>query len=248
MNHNIIFKNPPITEAVLDIRVNLPKEVDVHQLEKFQEEIEKEFPTKKVNTKWETSFQLKVRETPQVSSKSDQNGYIFISSDNKKIVQARMDGFTFNKLKQYDNWESFSKEAKKFWERYIKIAKPIGISRVALRYINLIELPRPAGDLKEYFLTGPEIAPGIPQGLAEFFMRIVIPDVKTQNTAIIIETVDVSKLTESIFPLIFDIDVFRLVNITAEDSDLWKIFESLREYKNQIFMNSFTNKTKELFK
>lgn len=84
MNHNIIFKNPPITEAVLDIRVNLPKEVDVHQLEKFQEEIEKEFPTKKVNTKWETSFQLKVRETPQVSSKSDQNGYIFISSDNKK--------------------------------------------------------------------------------------------------------------------------------------------------------------------
>lgn len=235
MKHNITFKNPPITEAVLDIRVNLPKEFDVHQLEKFQNGIEKEFPIKKVNTQWETSL-------------SDPNGYVFTSSDNKKIVQARMDGFTFSKLKPYDNWDAFSKEAKKLWEKYIKTAKPIGISRVALRYINLIELPHPAGDFKEYFLTGPEIVSGLPQGLAEFFMRLVIPDIKTQNTAIIIETVDASKLTESIFPLIFDIDVFRLVNITPEDSNLWKVFESLREYKNQIFMSSFTKKTKELFK
>lgn len=248
MKNIITFKNPPITEAVLDIRVNLPKDMDVRQLERFQEGIEKEFPTKKVNTQWEASFELKVGETPQVNSKSDPNGYIFTSPDNKKIVQARTNGFTFNKLKPYDNWDSFNKEAKKLWERYIKIAKPIGITRVALRYINLIELPRPAGDFKEYFLTGPEIAPGLPQGLAEFFMRLVIPDVKTKSTAIIIETVDVSKLTESIFPLIFDIDVFRLVNITPEDSDLWKIFESLREYKNQLFMSSFTEKTKELFK
>lgn len=248
MNKNITSKNPPIAEALLDIRVNLPQGFDAQQLGKFQEGIEKEFPIKKVNTQVEASFELKIDETPQVSSRSAHNGYIFASSDNKKVIQARLDGFTFNKLKPYDNWELFSKEAKGYWEKYIKIAKPLGINRLALRYINLIELPRPAGDLKEYFLTGPEIAPGIPQGLAEFFMRLVIPDKKTTNTAIVIETVDISKLNENVLPLIFDIDVFRLVNLTVEDPELWNIFESLREYKNQIFVNSFTDKTKELFK
>lgn len=244
---DITFKNPPITEALLDIRVNLGPNFDVKNLEDFQKHIDEDFSVKQINQKIEASFVLKPGELPVTSSKNTPNGYIFKTNDNKKIVQARMDGFTFNKLKQYDNWSTFEKEGKKLWNSYLKVAKPLNITRVALRYINLIEIPLPMSDFKDYILTVPEIAKGIPQGLSEFFMRLVIPDEKRENTAIITQTIELSKISEKTLPLIFDIDVFRLVDLKPQDEKLWSIFSSLREYKNCIFMNSITDKTKQLF-
>ncbi len=243
----VIFKNPPITEALLDIRVTLTSDFDVSNFEKFYKAIRSEFPNKQTNTRWETAFQLKKGEKPVVTSKDSTNGFLYKTSDGGKIVQARVDGFTFNKLKPYSNWDTFNKEARKLWELYVNITKPVNITRVALRYINLVEIPLPIKDFKDYFLTGPEVAPGLPQGLSEFFIRLVVPDPATHNVAIITETVDQSKLNEKILPLIFDIDVFRLMNITADDKRLWEIFESLRMYKDKVFMSSFTDKAKELF-
>lgn len=243
----VTFKNPPITEALLDIRVTLPSGFDINTLEEFTNKIRSEFPVKQVNTQWETSFQLKKGENPVVTAKDSTNGFLYKTNNNSKIVQARVDGFTFNKLKPYSDWARFSKEAKMLWELYVRIAKPVNITRVALRYINLIEIPLPIKDFKEYFLTGPEITPSLPQGLSEFFIRLVIPDQETNNTAIITETIDQGKLNEKTLPLIFDLDVFKIVDIAADDKKLWEIFKSLREYKNKVFFNTFTDKAKKLF-
>lgn len=244
---DITFKNPPITEALLDIRVNLDPNFDVKKLEEFHKHIDQDFSIKQINTKLEASFVLKPGELPITSSKGTPNGYIFKTSDNKKVVQARMDGFTFNKLKPYDNWNTFEKEGKKLWNSYVEVGKPLNITRVALRYINLIEIPLPMSEFKDYILTVPEIAKGIPQGLSEFFMRLVIPDEKRENTAIVTQTIELSRASEKILPLIFDIDVFRMVNLKPKDQELWNIFNSLRDYKNCIFMNSITDKAKQLF-
>lgn len=243
----ITFKNPPITEALLDIRVNLDPGFDVKKLEELQKHIHEDFSVKQVNTKLEASFVHKPGESLVTTAKNTPNGYIFKTSDSKKIVQARMDGFTFNRLRPYDSWSSFEKEGEKLWNSYLAIAKPLNITRVALRYINLIEIPLPMSDFKDYILTIPEIAKGVPQGLSEFFMRLVIPDEKRENTAIVTETIELSKLSGKKFPLVFDIDVFRTVDLKPQDQELWKIFNSLRDYKNCIFMNSITDKTKQLF-
>lgn len=245
---NEVFKNAPITEALLDIRVNLASDFNPDNLEKLYEEIKKDFPIKQVNTLWEAVFEAKRGEKPQVSSNDRNNGYLFKSQDGSRIFQARIDGFTFNRLKPYDSWDGFSGEAKKLWNLYSKFAKPEKIKRLALRYINLIEIPQSSDDLSEYFITGPDIAPGLPQGLADFFVRLMIPDHETKNVAIINETVDKSKLNDKIFPLIFDVDVFRVLDQGASDKEVWEIFESLRDYKDKIFMNSFTEKAKKLFR
>ena len=49
-------------------------------------------------------------------------------------------------------------------------------------------------------------------------------------------------------PLIFDIDVWKLTNYKSDDEEMWKEFEKLRKFKNDVFFNSITEKTKELFK
>lgn len=243
----ITFPNPPITEALLDIRVNLPKETTLETLLSFQNGIKDHFPNKK--ERHLGTFRIKTGAAPEVLASADRtDGYMFYAPDNKKIVQARLDGFTFNKLKPYSKWEVFSQEAKYLWEHYVEVAKPINIVRLALRYINRIELPLPFGDFKEYLLTTPEIASDIPQGLAQFFMQLVIPNADIQATAVITETIEKTDDKSKVLPLIFDIDVSRNIILDLKSDEIWNIMDNLRNFKNQIFMNSLTAKTKELFK
>jgi uncharacterized protein (TIGR04255 family) len=243
-----VFPNAPITEALLDIKVQLPQEIDLRPLESFYDFVKDRFPEKQTRSffKGEVKISPDVK-PPVLSSSSGIDGYLFRSSKENKVVQARLDGFTFNKLKPYENWELFRSEGHKLWELYSQIARPIKVVRIAVRYINRIEIPLPMKDFREYILTSPEIAPNLPQGLSHFFMRFEIPNPKIQARAIITQTME--PITKSqILPLILDIDVIKeraYVNGTAE---MWDDFEKLRIFKNEIFLNSLTDKAKELFK
>ena len=92
-------------------------------------------------------------------------------------------------------------DAKQLWLHYVDLARPVSVARIALRYINRIEIPLPFEDYKEYVLTIPEIAPGIPQGLAHFFMRLEIP-YPEQFMAIITQTIDQGNMPPNAIPLI----------------------------------------------
>lgn len=247
MEKETLFSNPPITEALIDIRVTLPKEVTVERLATFHEDVKTSFPIKK--QRFAGEFQIKIGAAPEVVTTSNRNdGFLFHSQDSKKIVQARLDGFTFNKLKPYSNWEVFSSEAKYLWGHYLSVAKPINIVRLSLRYINRIELPLPFKDFKEYILTMPEIAPGIPDGISGFFTQVTIQNPEIDAQATIIETIEGTTPDKGILPFILDIDVFRNIILESSSEKIWDIFKQLRRFKNQIFINSLTNKTKELFK
>jgi uncharacterized protein (TIGR04255 family) len=247
MVENIPFPNPPIVEAMFDIRVTLPSESNLEVLLKFHDLIKNTFPTKKDRHALSGGFQFKVGTIPEVKSFADKvDGFLFHSADGKKIVQARLDGFTFNRLKPYSNWEDFSGEAKFLWSKYIEIAKPRNVTRLALRYINRIELPLPFSNFKEYILTIPEIGPNIPNELFSLFAKLTIPNEKINAMAIVTEAMENQE--RNILPFVFDIDVFRNINLAPTDPRIESIMNELREFKNQIFLNSITSKAKEFFK
>ncbi|KJJ83529.1 hypothetical protein OMAG_002616 [Candidatus Omnitrophus magneticus] len=243
------YNNPPITEAILDIKTTLPPDIFLSHLQEFQEFVKSDYPVKKERRSFEGGVQFKSGSAPEFKASPEKvDGFLFHADDGKSIVQVRLDGFTFNKLRPYSNWEKFNTEAKRLWTQYVKIAKPISVSRIALRYINRIELPMPFSDFKEYILTAPEVATGIPQGLAGFFVRLAIPNEDIGATAIVIETIEAIKPDTNKLPLIFDLDVFKSASMPPDTDKIWAILNQLREYKNQIFDKSLTEKTKELFK
>ena len=248
MSTYTVFPNAPITEALLDIRVQLPREIDLKKLEVFHENIKSRFPDKKQRISFETGFQLSPEKPPvPLPASGGPYGYMFSSPNEKKVVQARLDGFTFNKLRPYENWDRFFCEAQELWDFYLKIAKPEKITRIALRYINRIEIPLPIKDFKEYILTIPEIAPHLPQGIARLFMQISIPNHEIQATAIVTEAMESSAGIQKL-PFILDIDVFQETLSSADEPEIWERFKKLRVFKNDIFFKSITEKTKELFK
>lgn len=246
-----ILKNAPITEALIDIRVQLPSAFDVKNIDRIYESIKEQYPEKQEQRISE--FQIEPKTEEEVKTfKAKINGYRYISSDKKQIVQTRIDGFTFSRLHPYVKWEDLRDEAHRLWVIYKKITTPESITRVALRYINNLNIPLPMRDFGDY-LTAPPIVPeGLSQEVNSFLTRIVIYEPSFDANAIITQALEPipHKITRA--PLILDIDVFKLrqggmEEKDAEEKDAWDTMENLRHLKNKIFFKSITNKLKEMY-
>lgn len=253
------FLNSPITEAILDITVNLHDNFNHEELLKFHENIKDSFPNIQKRIALQGGFEFNLENPEGINSQlfsvsNKPEGYIFISHDQKRIIQARINGFTFSRLKPYESWESFYGEAYQLWQRYAQITSPIKVVRLALRYVNQIMIPASGTiELKDYVKTLPEISSNLSVVMESYFMQIVIahPDYQPSK-AIINQTIDritENKKGEKVYPLIFDIDVFQQVNLAPEDDLIKNIFEfNLRNFRDEIFFKSITEKTQELFR
>jgi uncharacterized protein (TIGR04255 family) len=242
------LRNAPITEALIDIRIKVRDEFDVHRLESLHEATADQYPAKKERRKWEGRFEFKKGETPISAGTETIDGYIFTSTDGKQIFQARIDGFTFNRLRPYEKWETLRDEAFRLWQLYKTVLSP-EITRVALRYINKFDIPlfpEPLRDFNEYLTAAPIVPEGLPQGVSSFLTRVVINEPTIDAAAIITQAFE-QLVDPRYLPIILDIDVFKQWDHISEE-EAWQTLEALRYFKNKIFFKSITEKAKELFK
>lgn len=241
------LRNAPITEALIDIRVKLPSSIEVEKLNSIYELIKEQYTVKQEQKVSEFKFEPKA-EAIVKSSDAKMHGYRYITSDKKQIVQTRLDGFTFSRLHPYITWEQLRDEAYRLWKMYVEITSPELIYRVAIRYINNLNIPMPIGDFGEY-LTAPPIVPEkLPQGISSFFSRIVLPKPSINSFAIITQALETIIDTGKSLPVILDIDAIHHNPDGLPEEEAWDILEELRNFKNEIFFNSMPlNKIKELY-
>ncbi|MEH1850299.1 MAG: TIGR04255 family protein [Nostoc sp.] len=253
------FLNPPITEAIIDITVNLHDDFNHEEILKFHENIKDSFPNIQKRMALQGGFEFDLENSDEINSQlfsvsNKPEGYIFISHDQKRIIQARLNGFTFSRLKPYESWESFYGEAYQLWQKYAQITSPTEVVRLALRYVNQIMIPATGTiELKNYVKTLPEISSNLSVIMEGYFMQIIVVHPEYQpSRGIINQTigqVTENEKGEKAVPLIFDIDVFQQVNLHHNDDEINKIFElNLRRFRDEIFFKSITDKTEELFK
>ena len=242
-----LFPNPPITEGLIDIRTQLPGEVSLADLESLHTRIQDTYPEKKSRKRLEGTIEFRDEKEPLKTTQVDVDGYVFRSADGRQVVQYRLDGFTFNRLRPYSRWEEVFKEAKRLWEIYSTAVKPILVTRLAVRYINSIEIPLKTIDYDDYLTAAPKVPEGLPQLLRHFFTRIVVPFPDRDVEAIIMQTPS-DKQDPLKTGIILDIDVYAAVNLTADDARVYEILGVLREIKNQVFFGSISERTKELFR
>ena len=245
------YPNAPIQEAILDVAVTLPETVTLDVLAGFQNGLEERFPTRKERRSWMQSLQfLSGQEDVPSLAPVVVDGFLFLSEDNGKVVQARRDGFTFNKTTPYGDWAQFRAEAKGLWEQYRELAHPIKINRLALRYINRIELPLPFTSFRDYFPLFPEFPEAIPQKLSEFFMRFAAPVPTEPGIQVIVTlTFQPPPPEKPVLPVILDIDAaFVDAAVLADAELLFEKADALRKIKNSVFEASITDKCRALFR
>ncbi len=233
----------PIREAIIDVRVS--PNVEVSALRSLGERLKADFPVAteiRVRT-----FGFEATENQFRTSTVDQGavGLRLVSKDNLYVVQCKADGFTLSRLAPYETWKAMSAKARELWRLYLEASKPERVTRLATRYINVMKLPLPIPDFRDFLACPPEVPPGLPQEISSFFSRIVVPGQESQSAAILTQALE--GVTEEKAPLVLDIDAFKDLDVPAASEDMWETLEVLRGFKNQMFFESITEKTAELF-
>ena len=238
------LKNAPIVEALIDFRATLPSQFNPEEFSSLSKVLSDDYPKNEPRRIITGSFRIE-KGVPVVKPPEGKfHGYIFKSEDEKNVAQFRIDGFTFSRLNPYTEWEKVFEEAKKLWELYYSIASPETIPRIAVRYINKLALPLPIGDFEEYFTEPPRIPSALPQGVIEFFSRIVIHEEEIiANMVMALQSQPKSDHIE----IIFDIDTYKNKPSGFDKDEMWPVFERLRDFKNRIFFESITEKTVRLY-
>jgi uncharacterized protein (TIGR04255 family) len=241
------YPNAPITEALIDIRVIYPQGTTLEKLKKFGAEVRDRYPHENTREMMEGKIDFSTSKPLSQSSRST-IGYIFHSADRKQAVQVRLDGFTFSRFAPYRNWDHMMDETKRLWNAFVALLDPTSVLRVAVRYVNQINLPLKEGTLsfEHYLSTFPKIGTDDDILLEQFFLRLVMPQ-KDLSAQLI--------LTEALLPeqgatlgVILDIDLFREnLSLPARSGEIWDMLEKFRERKNRFFETSITDAARELF-
>lgn len=241
------YKNPPIREAIFDVRFKFENQLEMSIFESFFKETQESYPKREILNTHTFSFEVKSGEGPKMGSSGGPKGLRLRSRDGTKFVQARIDGFTFSQLEPYGDWDSFFAEAKHLLDVYLEKTHPMYAERIALRYVNAIKIPEKNFELEDYFLTAPSIAKDIPQSLLNFFLRVMIKDNKSDSVAIVNQTIEDTKSIDTT-TIIFDIDVFQAnLRVDPNGAEAKEIIEALKDFRTRIFEGSITKKTKDIF-
>ena len=241
------YEKAPITEALIDLRVTYAEGVSLDKLRQFGAMVRDQYPHEAPREMLQGQFDFSSA-NPSTRSSRTTVGYIFHSEDRRQAVQARLDGFTFSRFAPYLDWSHLVDEAKRLWVIFVSNLSPTAVVRVAVRYVNQINLPLKGGALmfESYLKTFPGVGLDQDVSLEQFFLRLVMPQEDLQAKLI---------LTEALLPqqgdslgVILDIDLFREnLSISAQSNEIWDILKTFRERKNKFFESSITDKTRELF-
>lgn len=224
----------PIVEAVIDIRARSEKEWGEETVKAaFKKELP-DYPKGEEQRALLAEFIAGSKQTPQATTKDlGLNGYLFRSEDNLQVAQFQKEGYVFSRLKPYQDWESFVKEARRLWEIHRKILAPSDVLRLGVRFINRIAVP-PAGDLDDILTDAPKPPCRFEWAFNSFFHRDVFSVPGEPYRVNLIRLLDQSMGKTS---LIVDIDVY--VMSSFESERIWdEHLEKMRYLKNKVFFGS----------
>lgn len=240
------LSHAPITEAVIDVRFAVANKLDVPSLKLLGANIGYASQIEEIR-QMQFSFPAPVAPSTTSASASDLGlmGGRYRREDGKYVVQLRNDGMTFSRLPEYTTWSDVFAEAKRIWNIFAPIVRPIVISRVGVRYINRISVPAAefTGEPARY-LTPPPSRPLGVDGTVGFWMTrflVVDTDSGTGAKAIVTQLSADAAEAPNKYTLIFDIDTF-LDELSANQFEhVEPLFGVLRTLKNRIFFSAFTD-------
>ena len=244
------LKNAPIVEAVVDLDCDMPPDYDLSEAaETFRKAFAGQYPGHRTHYIQEFRIERKGEETSSHSESLGVQSLHFLSSDEKQLVQARAQGFTFNRLAPYGSLDDYLPEVERTWKLFLEIAKPVEINVVRLRYINRINIPTGGKgiELDDYLRLGPRIADDEKMRLRSFLNQYSAVDVESGNEATVVLTLESEDNTT--LPVIFDNCVAKVTNIEPSNwARIAEIIQALREFKNQIFVGTLTERCLDLFR
>ncbi|MCP4414034.1 MAG: TIGR04255 family protein, partial [Gammaproteobacteria bacterium] len=163
-----------------------PPEVVLEKLNQLAAELEDTYPIKKDINHGNFGIHINDGQTLSTDIQRSRIGVRLNSQNELQIVQLKTSGFTFSRLEPYESWDQMEQEAKRLWDIYSNASTPVNITRVATRFINVMRIPMDGFvDFDKVLTAAPQVPENLPQGIASFLTRVVIPYTEHNGAAIV---------------------------------------------------------------
>ncbi len=188
------------------------------------------------------------------------NGFLggarYLSADRRRLVQVRLNGFSFHLLcepdaeeRRYNKWDVLRDEARSLWDIYRKMALPESVIRVGLRYINRFDLRGEKIRLSDYFAIFPQRSGLLSgQAIANYALQMVLPQADIHAMLVINQALGQPRMSGTA-SVVLDLDLYRdRANGLLAEEDIWPVLEALHTRKNEAFEACITDLTRDLIR
>jgi len=239
------YPNPPLREAMLVVQMTFPAGNGMEASRLFSEALKAEYPDQKP-VYAEGTVEDPIDGQPNPLFPHQPIRYVCRDLDKRSVVQLGATEFDFSCLPPYPGFEAFLRESKRIWQRFRETSPEVTIDRLALRYLNVIELPAPVGEIRDWLTVSPNISASFPQTATGLYLQLELLYPDSLTRLLVTEAIgEVS--SESVQTVLLELDLMREETVPQSDDEMWAYFESLREIKNEVFEACLTPRTRELF-
>lgn len=237
------YARAPITEAVIDLRIETPEGLSVGVFNELQGRLQDNFPVRLPIRAIEMGFTNQVDADAEFHTAQEEVGVRLQTKSGDRVLQAQLAGFTLSHLPPYTNWEAFRTEAQAAWRVFLETTGARHVTRCAVRVINKLQLPD--ANVREYTTLTPSVPSGPLGAVKAFFMQLQLPlDHVLQGGQVLVNVASAPQ--ELGTALVLDFDLFVAKEVDANSPEVWSILDTLSAAKNEVFELSITDKTREM--
>jgi len=237
------YKTSPIIEALCEFRFDPSSRWDMTIPGLIYAEVKGTFERTRTAKVLETALipQEKGIQQQFIASERSQ----LLRADEKALMQVGEHILVVNRLKPYDSWAEFLPLIQQGFGAYCGVAKPRGVARIGLRYINRVEIPSETLRLDDYFLFHPATPPALSQSLAAFICGVQVAYSEPQSMLKVELTNTTDAESSSAFML--DLDHFTLSPCDPAFDDVFAWIERAHSRVEAAFEACITDQLRNIF-
>lgn len=236
------YKRPPITEAVIELRLEQP--LPRTEVEKLLQRFRGEYGFS------EDFVAYEVRVNPagrRADFEEQSSGYKLSSADQADVLLITSAHLSCARLAPYVGWQTFRGRAEDHWRTWKRVAGYRKISRIGVRFINRIDIPAALGEIVEiqnFLRVYPEAS--AVKHIQRYAMQMSGP-LEEENCRMVINSSSVPSPLVDHISVVLDIDISRQSDVPQRDNEIWGLIDKIRVHKNRTFEESITDRSRELF-
>lgn len=236
------YLNAPVIEALCEVYFR-ESEWDTTIPGIFYERVSDEFPNKSERMGVEIELSL-AAEVLATRTRHPEPRSQFSRSDGSRMLQIGRDLLVVNQVRPYPHFGKWRPAVLDAVSLYEELAKPKGVERIGMRYINRIEIPGETLEMAEYFGLYPEIPERIGSSHGAFMMRVEVPSVHERHQLMVTFG---SAPQQTKGSRAFLLDLYDMVVPTTPIGSVEEYLDEAHENIERLFESIITDSTRTIF-
>ena len=252
-DQRIRYKNPPIEEAVCELRFKPGQDWNLTIPGKLQSALGDEY-TGKPQEQRVIGFGLEQQgdNPPSIRFGEGLERVQLVTEAGKRMVGVGQDLISIHMLHPYHDpsypepsgWSEFYCRIKEALKAYYKVAEPIGVFHIGVRYINKIVIPNNSVEAGGFLKCALPVINELPDKLVSSMSRV---EYAYDDDVHLVLSQGSSEIGTSPASLLLDIDVMWRTDSSIAESEVLAKITDLHEREKEVFEAVITDNTRGLF-